>query len=94
MELSRSSTARIIVDDGELIRFRIREEGTPEDIIFRRGRGTDIIRFEKGDNVKQFHSHRREATLHEKTLIIRHESGDEMYRAGTGTRNQRGPFPV
>jgi len=93
-ELSRSMTARVIVDDGETIRFRIREEDTPEDIVFVRSDSTDTIRFEKGDETKQFHAHRRGVTFHDKTLIVRHESGQEMYRAGTGTRNKRGPFPV
>ena len=93
-ELSQSTTARVIVDDGETIRFRIREEGTPEDIVFIRSDNTDTIRFEKGDKTKQFHAHRRGVTFHEKTLIVRHESGQEMYRAGTGTRNKCGPFPV
>ena len=93
-ELSRSTTARTIVDDGKTIRFRIREEGTPEDIVFMRSDNTDTIRFEKGDKTKQFHAHRRGVTFHDKTLIVRHKSGQEMYRAGTGTRNKRGPFPV
>jgi hypothetical protein len=95
-ELSRSTTARIIIDDGETVRFRLREEsGTPpEDIVFIRSENTDTIRFEKGDSVKSFHAHRRGVTFHEKTLIIRHKSGEAMYRAGTGTRNKRGPFPV
>ena len=93
-DLSRSTTARIIVDDGETVRFRIREEGTPEDIVFIRSDNTDTIRFEKGDKTKQFHAHRRGVTFHDKTLIVRHKSGAEMYRAGTGTRNKLGPFPV
>lgn len=95
-KLSRSMTARVIMDDGETIRFRIREGegGAPEDIVLIKGDGTDTIRFEKGDDVKVFHAHRRDITLHEKTLIVRHESGAEMYRAGTGTPNKRGPFPV
>ena len=96
IELSRSTTSRVIVDDGETIRFRLREEpGTPaEDIVFIRSENTDTIRFEKGDVVKSFHAHRRGVTFHEKTLIVRHKSGQEMYRAGTGTRNKCGPFPV
>lgn len=96
IETSRSMTARIITDTDEQIRFRIREgEGNPpEDIILLRGREVDTLRFKAGPDTRQFHSHRRDITFHEKTLIVRTRDGEEICRAGTGTKNKRGPFPV
>ena len=91
---SRSSTSRIIVNNDEMVRFRLREEGTPEDIVLIRSRNVDTIRFEKGDEVRGFHSHRREFTFHDKTMIVRTKDGQEICRAGTGTRNKKGPFPL
>lgn len=93
---SRSTTSRIIANNDDEIRFRLREEpgDDPEDVILIKGKSVDTIRFKRGDVSRQFHAHRREITLHDKTLIVRHSSGDEICRAGTGTKNKRGPFPV
>lgn len=94
MEQSRSPTSRIIKADDEGVRYRLREEGVPEDIVLLHGREVDTLRFEKGDDVRQFHAHRREFTFHGKTLIVRQPDGAEICRAGTGTRKRRGPFPL
>ena len=93
-EQSRSMTSRIIHDGDDKVRFRLREEDTPEDIVLIKGKEVDTIRFEKGDTTKQYHAHKRDITMHDKTLIVRHSSGAEMCRAGTGTKNKRGPFPA
>ncbi len=92
---SRSMTARVIVNDGDTVRFRIREssERGPEDIVLIKGKEVDTIRFENGDNTRQFHLNRRDITLAEKTLLVK-DDGREICRAGTGTKNKRGPFPV
>ncbi len=92
---SRSRTARIIRADDEAVRFRIREETErgPEDIILVKGKEVDIIRFERGETSQQFHLHRRDVKICDKTLIV--QDGEyEICRAGTGTKNKRGPFPI
>jgi len=94
MPKSRSTTARIIVDDEDQIKFRIREEDEPEDIVVIDAGGADYIRFTKGDEHRQFGAHRRDVTFHDKTLIVRTEDGREICRAGTGTKTRKGPFPV
>lgn len=91
---SRSTTARIIVDDEKRTKFRIREEHPPEDIEVIDAGGADYIRFTKGDDRRQFAAHRKDVTFHDKTLIVRTKDGREVCRAGTGTRTRKGPFPV
>jgi len=88
-------TARVISDTDDEIRFRIREEAGrgPEDIILHKGKEVDTIRFKRGDHTTQYHLHRRDVNLCEKTLLVKSD-GMEVCRAGTGTRNKRGPFPV
>jgi len=95
VDKSQSMTARIIVQDDDMVKFRIREdrERGPEDITLIKGKGTDTIRFEREDNKRQFHLHRRDVDLCDKTLLVKSD-GMEVCRAGTGTRNKRGPFPV
>jgi len=99
IENSCSPTARIITDfnygDGDQIRFRIREEPgeSPEDIVLIRGKEVDTLRFEKGENMRQFHAHRRDFTMTDKTLTVR-SHGREITRASTGTKGRRGGFPV
>lgn len=94
------TTARIIVngevDGTEMVKFRIRESvrDNPEDVILIKGREVDILRFESGSESTQFHIHKRDVTFHEKTLIVRTTDGREICRAGTGTKNKRGPFPI
>lgn len=95
-EKSRSLTSRIIVNDEEMVKFRLREGEVQDDIVLIKGDGADTLRFVRNGNVRQFHAHRRGFTFHDKTLIVRDGDvdGPEICRAGTGTRNQRGPFPV
>ena len=92
---SQSPSARIIVNNDDMIRFRLREESDyVEDIVVHKGREADSIRFEKNDEVRGFRSHRRSFTFHDKTMIVRTKDGQEICRAGTGTRNKKGPFPL
>ena len=91
---SRSRTSRIIVNDDEMVKYRLREGDSVEDIILLKGENTDTLRFDRDGEKRQFHAHRRDVTFHDKTLIVRHSSGEEMARAGTGTRNKKGPFPI
>lgn len=94
-EKSRSSTARYIGEYEGEHRCRIREEREPEDIVLAKGRDVDVIRFEKGDETRQFAGHRRDFEFHDKTLIVRDKkTGQRITSAGTGTRNRRGPFPI
>jgi len=95
IENSRSSTARVIANDGDIVRFRIREETDrgPEDIVLIKTQDADLLRFERAEETRQFALHRRDVTLADKTLIVKTD-GLEVCRAGTGTRNKRGPFPV
>lgn len=93
-EQSQDSTSRIIVADDEMVKFRLREFDSVEDITLVKGKNVDTIRFEKGGRSRQFHAHRRDITLHAKTLIVRAGDGQEICRAGTGTRNKKGPFPL
>lgn len=99
-EQSMCLTARIIAngehEGRQIVRFRIRESvrDDPEDITLIKGKGTDTLRFKCGDDTRQFHLHRRNVTLHEKTLIVRAKDGEEICRAGVGTKNKRGAFPV
>lgn len=95
VDQSRSPTARYVGKHNNEHRCRIREEGTPEDIVLVKGKDVDTIRFEKGDKVKQYHMHRRDVELHRKTMIIRDKkTGDRINSAGTGTKKRRGPFPL
>lgn len=96
IEQSRSNTSRIINNTDEEIRYRLREEpgDEPEDIVLIKGKSVDTIRFKRGEDTRQFHAHRREITFHGKTMIVRHSNGCEICRAGTGTKNKCGPFPV
>jgi len=94
-DYSRSPTARIIVIDEDTLRFRLREETDDiADVVLMKGRDVDTIRFNRNGDVRQFHAHRREFTFGEKTLIVRDDDGREICRAGTGTKNRRGPFPI
>ena len=93
-EKSRDSTARLIVDGDDHIKFRIREHDEIEDIELIRSKGADVLRFTSDSGSRQFMSHRREFTFHDKTLIVRADTGEEICRAGTGTRNKKGAFPV
>lgn len=93
-EKSRSMTSRIIVNNDEMVKFRLREGDSIEDITLLKGENVDTLRFENEDEGTQFHLHKRDVTFHDKTLIVRHKSGQEMARAGTGTKNKKGPFPV
>jgi len=92
---SQSTTARVIVNNDEMAKFRIREDSDrgAEDITLIKGKNTDTIRFERNGNTRQFHLHRRDIDFGEKTLMVKSD-GMEVCRAGTGTRNKRGPFPV
>jgi len=94
VDYSRSPTARIIVADADRLRFRIREDDDVEDILLLKGRDVDTVRFEKNDESRQFHAHRREFTFHEKTLIVRQPDATAIVRAGTSAGRQRGAFPV
>jgi len=92
---SRDMTARFIIDDEDHVKFRIREASGVEDIEFIREENTDVLRFSSERGTRQFMSHRRTVTFHDKTLIVRTgDDGQEICRAGTGTANQKGPFPV
>ena len=94
-EKSRSMTARYIGEYEDEYRCRIREEREPEDVVLVKGNNVDTIRFEKGDDSRQFHGHRRDFEFHDKTLIVRdQDTGQRITSAGTGTRNRRGPFPL
>ncbi len=92
---SRCMTARVIVNNDEMAKFRIREDNErgAEDITLIKGKNTDTIRFERGEKTRQFHLHRKDVDFGEKTLMVKAD-GVEVCRAGTGTRNKRGPFPV
>ena len=92
---SQSTTARIIANNDEMVKFRIREDSDrgPEDITLIKGKSADVLRFERGGETRQFRSHRRDITFADKTLMVKSD-GMEVCRAGTGTRNKRGPFPV
>ena len=92
---SKAPSARIIAHNDEMIRFRIREQTDrgPEDIVLIKGKEVDSIKFERGEETRGFHLHRRDVKLADKTLLVKTD-GVEMCRAGTGTRNKRGPFPV
>jgi len=95
IEKSRCTTSRIIVNNDDQIKFRLREsERGPEDIVLLKGKSADTVRFVTTEDTRQFHAHKRDFTFHDKTMIVRHSSGAEMARAGTGTRNKRGPFPI
>jgi hypothetical protein len=93
-EKSRSTTSRVIVNNDEQVKFRLREADDIEDIILIKGKNVDTIRFEKNCESRQFHAHRRDFTFHDKTLIVRQPDGTEICRAGTGTRNKKGAFPL
>jgi hypothetical protein len=93
-EKSTSMTSRVIVSNDEMTRFRLREGNSIEDIVLIKGKNTDTIRFEKDGQTRQFHAHRRNITFHDKTLIVRTKDGQEICRAGTGTKNKLGPFPL
>ena len=95
IENSQSTTARIIAHNDDKIRFRIRERSDrgPEDIVLTKGKQVDSIKFERGGETRGFHLHRRDVKLADKTLLVK-TNGEEMCRAGTGTRNKCGPFPV
>lgn len=94
-EMSRSSTARYIVEYEGQHRCRIREEETPEDVVLVKGKNADTVRFEKEDKIRQFRAHRRDFEFHNKTLIVRDKKTEKrITSAGTGTRRRRGPFPV
>jgi len=97
-EKSRSLSSRLITRSEEKVHFRLREgereDGAPEDIVLVDAGDADLLKFIHGDDHRQFASHRRKVTFHDKTLIVRSEEGDEICRAGTGTRQTRGPFPV
>lgn len=94
-ENSRSSTARYIGEHEGEHKCRIREEKPPEDIVLVKGKNVDTVRFEKGDESRQFHLHRRDIELHDKTMIVRDKkTGKRITSAGTGTRKRRGPFPL
>lgn len=90
-EMSISSTARYIGEHDGVHTCRIREEGVPEDIQLVKSKGADSIRFKK---MKQYRLSRREVEFHDKTMIIKdRKTGKAMTRAGTGTKDRRGPFP-
>ena len=92
---SQCLTARVIVANDDMVRFRVREDSDrgAEDIVLIKGKNTDTIRFERGEETRQFHLHRRDIDFGDKTLMVK-SNGQEVCRAGTGTRNKRGPFPV
>jgi hypothetical protein len=94
IDKSRDTTARFIIDDDDHMKFRIREASGVEDIEFIREDGVDVLRFSSERGTRQFMSHRREVTTHDKTLIVRAGDGQEICRAGTGTSKRKGPFPV
>jgi len=94
IDTSQSMTARFIIDDDDHLKFRIREASGVEDIELIREDGADILRFSSERGTRQFMSHRRTVTFHDKTLIVRTDDEQEICRAGTGTRKQKGPFPV
>lgn len=93
-EHSRSTTSRIIVYNDDQVKYRLREGDDIEDITLIKCDETDIIRFTKNGESRQFMAHKRNFTFHDKTLIVRTRDGHEICRAGTGTRNKKGPFPV
>ena len=94
IENSRDTNARFIVDSEDKIKFRIREFDRVEDITLIRDNDADVLRFTAEGESRQFMSHRRKITFHDKTLIVRTKDGDEICRAGTGTKNKKGAFPV
>jgi len=103
-ETSVSPSARFICEDYEMgngnkmWKFRLRESArdAPEDVVFIRGADTDTLRFNYGEETRQFHAHRRDIRFTERTLTVYADNGAEMCRAGTTTtRNRRrGPFPL
>jgi hypothetical protein len=102
-ETSLDSLARFICEGREMDNgnrmwmFRLRESvrDAPEDVVFIRGADTDTLRFNCGDETRQFHAHRRDIRITERTLAVHADNGAEMCRAGTTTtRNRRGPFPL
>ena len=94
IENSRSITSRIIANNDERVKYRIREGDSVEDIELLKGKNVDSIRFMKDGETRGFHAHRRKFTFHDKTMIVRTKDGQEICRAGTGTRNKKGPFPL
>ena len=90
-------TSRIIADTDTKLRFRLREgeRAHPEDIVLISEDSVDVLRFEHGDDARQYHAHRRDLRLCDKTLLVEdRRTGEVIARAGTGTRSKRGPFPV
>ena len=99
---SISTTARIIKNDEDEVRFRLREErDAVHDIILHKGREADMIHFEASDigddevERRSFSVHRRNIRLTDKTLIVETKEGREICRAGTyDSRSRRGAFPI
>lgn len=73
--------------------LRVAARNTPEEIVFIRGDEVDTLRFNCGDETRQFHSHKRDVSFSERTLKVQTD-GITICEAGTTSTGRRGSFPV